>query len=72
MDLRTCVLACGVVLAALPPPPARAGVRESLEKKLAKEFIRKAGWQQNYGAAKNKALADGKLILAYFTRSFAP
>jgi len=47
-------------------------MQERLDKKLASDFIKKVAWEQVYGTAKLKATADGKLILAYFTRSFAP
>ena len=72
MEFRKCILACGFVLAFFAPVHAQGDKQELLDKKLKKEFIKKVAWEQNYGAAKIKALAEGKLILAYFTRSFAP
>ena len=39
---------------------------------LAKEVFKKAPWLQDYDAARETAKKEGKLIFAYFTRSFAP
>ena len=69
-------LACGLVLAAATPVAtpvwAQGGFEAKLEKKLAKNFIKNAAWEQDYAKAKKTAADGEKLILAYFTRSFAP
>jgi hypothetical protein len=40
--------------------------------KLDAPFLKKASWATNYEDAKASAKASGKLILGYFTRSYAP
>ena len=45
---------------------------EKLEKKMAKSFVKNVDWVTEFDKAKDKAAADGKLIFAYFTRSYDP
>ena len=40
--------------------------------KLKAGFLKELPWTTSFGAAKKAAKAGRKLILAYFTRSFAP
>lgn len=49
-----------------------AALQEKLDQKLAKEFVKNAAWEQDYDKAKAAAAKDGKVIFAYFTRSYAP
>jgi hypothetical protein len=42
------------------------------DKKLAASFLRCSGWTTNYDDARLAAKSSGKLILGYFTRSYAP
>ena len=42
------------------------------EKKLAKEVFKNAPWATDYDAARKQAKKEGKLIVAYFTRSYSP
>ena len=42
------------------------------QKKLKSAFIKKAPWVLDYDAAKKKAKDSGKVLFAYFSRSFAP
>jgi hypothetical protein len=42
------------------------------DKKLASEFLKRASWTTNYDDARTAARTSGKLILGYFTRSYAP
>ena len=46
--------------------------KKKLEKKLDAPFLKNAGWEMDYDKARRKAKKDGKLIFAYFTRSYAP
>ena len=39
---------------------------------LAKEVFKKAPWLLDYDKARETAQIEGKLIFAYFTRSYAP
>lgn len=40
--------------------------------KLAEDWITKAPWQLDYDVAREEAAKNGKLIFAYFTRSYSP
>lgn len=46
-------------------------MKANLEAKLAKEFIAFGGWITDYDEARARAAKEGKLIFAYFTRSYA-
>lgn len=39
---------------------------------LAEAWLQKANWVMSYAEAKAKAKQSGKMIFAYFTRSYAP
>ena len=74
---RLALAAAGLLL--LPGAPALAqgsGAAESLQerydKKVKKGFIKKIAWEQDYDEARKTAAESGKLIFAYFTRSYAP
>ena len=47
-------------------------LQAKLEKKLAGEWLKNAEWITDYEAAKVQAKESGKLIFAYFTRSYSP
>src|SRR5262249_33868535 len=47
-------------------------LRQKLDAKLAKAEFKQAPWLTDYEAARAKAKAEGKLVLAYFTRSYSP
>lgn len=47
-------------------------LEEKLEKKLAKPFVENVAWVQDYDAALAKAKESGRIIFAYFSRSYAP
>jgi len=56
--------------------PARAqdnqdAMKENLAHKLEKPFFKKTKWITDYDEAKAAAKKNGKLIFAYFTRSYA-
>jgi len=61
-------LAAAASVAAAQEPEMQA----KLEEKLAKEFVSKAAWELDFDKARAKAKETGKLIFAYFTRSYAP
>lgn len=54
----------------------RALSQEELEEtranKLAKEFLKNADWHLDYDKARDIAKKKNKLILTYFTRTYAP
>ena len=63
------------LLAAAPAATAQdkdAELREKYEKKLQKEFVGKIKWARSLDEARATAKKEGKLILGYFTRSYAP
>jgi hypothetical protein len=64
------LIACALVLAA--PVFAQDPNQAKLDKKLAKDFVKTIEWVQDYDVAKKSAATGEKLILAYFTRSYAP
>jgi hypothetical protein len=45
---------------------------QNRDHKLSQPFLRSASWNTSYDEAKKAAQASGKLILGYFTRSYAP
>ncbi len=47
-------------------------LKEKLKKKLDEPFLKNADWETDYDKARRKAKKDGKLIFAYFTRSYSP
>ena len=62
-------------LQAMPAQPAQGPSQEELKQrlaeKLAKPVFQKAAWLTDYDAARKQAAADDKLLLVYFTRSYA-
>ena len=42
------------------------------DKKLESGFLRNAAWLTDYEAALERSKQTGKLVLAYFTRSYSP
>jgi hypothetical protein len=72
--LRWGLLALGL-LAAAPAAAAQdeeQKLREKYEEKLEKEFVSKIEWIQSYDQARASAKKQGKLVLGYFSRSYAP
>lgn len=58
------------------PPPASTPAQDDLKakraEKLAKPVFQKAAWHTDYDAARAEAKEHDKLLLVYFTRSYAP
>lgn len=52
--------------------PSQTQLEGRKKKKLAEPFLKNARWITDYDAAKQEARRSGKLIFAYFTRSYAP
>lgn len=66
--MRNAVLSLCVLAAA-----ARAqSFEEKLEEKLKKPFASNAEWALSFAEAKKLAGEKGKVIFAYFSRSYAP
>jgi hypothetical protein len=67
------LLRASLLLALMSAPAlAQTSNEEKLAEKMAKPFISNAAWETDYAKAKERAAADGKLIFAYFTRSYSP
>ncbi len=54
------------------PEPTQEELQERKAHLLAEPFFKKAKWLTDYDEARKVAAAEGKLIFAYFTRSYAP
>ena len=74
--LRRTVIALALLAAApaaaLAQGQDEAELKAKYAEKLKKEFVGKIPWEQSFDQARAKAKAEGKLIGAYFTRSYAP
>ncbi len=57
------VAACGV---------AQADDESKYKRKLEQEFVGKISWELDFEKALEKGRAQKKLIVGYFTRSYAP
>ncbi|GAB4148657.1 MAG: hypothetical protein Fur0037_16980 [Planctomycetota bacterium] len=63
--------AARIVPARPMPPLSQEELRKRRAEKLAKPVFAKAAWRTDYDAARKEARETGKLILVYFTRSYA-
>jgi len=50
----------------------QAELKAKLEKKLQEEFLKNATWILDYDQALEQAKESGKLIFAYYSRSYQP
>ena len=46
--------------------------RNRLESKLSEKWVSSQNWTTDYDLARQRSAESGKLIFAYFTRSYAP
>ncbi|HMQ22224.1 MAG TPA: hypothetical protein PKE00_07020 [Planctomycetota bacterium] len=56
---------------AKPRVPTTEELTKLYEEALAEPFVKKGSWMIDYDAARARAKEEGKLIFAYFTRSYA-
>jgi hypothetical protein len=70
--LLTPLLALGVLAGGAAAQVDQAELQARYEKKLQKEFISHGGWMTDYDEARERAQKEGKMIFAYFSRSYAP
>jgi hypothetical protein len=68
--LALCLLSAAAPLSGQAPDEST--LRRNYEEKLKKPFATKITWETTLEKAKERARAEGKPILGYFTRSFAP
>ncbi|MCK6459100.1 MAG: hypothetical protein L6Q95_04315 [Planctomycetes bacterium] len=66
--MRALLLVLPLVAAAAAEDP----LEERLAEKLGKPFARNAAWVRSFAGAKEQAAGNGKVIFAYFSRSYAP
>ncbi len=68
------VLWCSVAVLCVTPAPAQTqeDFAKRRDAKLQSAFLRNADWTTDYDVARRKSAKSGKLIFAYFTRSYAP
>ncbi len=64
------LLGAGLSLLLLSALATAGDLEDKLDEKLKKEFVGNAAWTTDFEAAKAKE--TGKVIFAYFTRSYAP
>lgn len=68
----TAIAVLSGLCAALPAQgPSQEQLKQQREEKMAKEVFTKADWTFDYDKAREQAKKSGKLIFAYFTRSYA-
>lgn len=60
------------VLCALAAAAHAESLEEKLEAKLKKPFAANAAWVLEFAEAKKQAAEKGRVIFAYFSRSYAP
>jgi hypothetical protein len=76
MNLRL-ILPVAALLASLipaqnaPPQPSQDDLKAKRTEKLAKPVFTKAPWVMDYDKAREQAKKEDKLLLTYFTRSYA-
>lgn len=68
-DLRVAVLAAAALLSSVANGE---DLEANLKSKLAQPFVANADWATDYGKALARAKQEGKLVFAYFTRSYYP
>jgi len=61
-----------VLLCAFAAAARAETLEEKLEAKLKKPFASNAAWVLDFAEAKKLAAENGKVIFAYFSRSYAP
>jgi len=64
-------LCCGTTAHAQRNKPTTEELQAKYEEELHSPFIAKGNWILDYDEAQQRAKAEGKLILAYFSRSYA-
>ena len=65
-------LALALPMATASAQKSQDELRAQRAKKLAKPVFEQADWLMDYDEARRRAAAEGKWILCYFTRSYAP
>lgn len=61
-----------LLLASTLPAQSQASLIKKWEAKQQQAWFKDGGWTPDFAAAKARAAKEGKIILAYFSRSYAP
>jgi ABC-type sugar transport system substrate-binding protein len=72
--LRRAVVAAAAALALAAPlaaAPSQDDLARKRDEKMASPFLKKAPWITDLAKAREASRASGKVIFAYFTRSYA-
>lgn len=72
--MKHVVLAVALLCAARPASaqaPSEETLKANRDKKLQSPFLAKSPWITDYDKAREEAKKAGKMIFAYFTRSYA-
>ena len=69
---RLALLALPLALLAQGVNAQQDGLQKKYQKKINEAWFTKGGWVDDYSAVKARAKKEGKVILAYFTRSYSP
>lgn len=64
-------LGLSLVLGGLAAAQSQEELEKRYQEKLNKDFVQKISWVRSLEEAKEQAKAEDKLILGYFTRSYA-
>ncbi len=70
---RIAALLLGLATPAFAQDDDRAAkMQANFDAKMAKPFLKNATWETDFDKATKSAADEGKLIFAYFTRSYSP
>ena len=62
----------GSLAAAAPAQDAQDALKEKYAEKIAEPWVSHGGWRLDYEKALEEAGKSGKLVFAYFSRSYSP
>ena len=66
------LVAAGVLTMPATAQDKQDELQAKYEAKVAKEFVSFGNWQTDYDAVRAQAKKEGKIIFAYFSRSYSP
>lgn len=72
LPIRLAAVVLGLAASAMAQDDRAAQMQAKYDEKMKKPFVSNATWHTDWAKAKEAAAKDGKLIFAYFTRSYAP
>ncbi len=70
-SVRRSILAAAALLAAMVTSASAQDLEAKRDKMLKSPFLKKAAWITDYDKALQESSKSGKLIFAYFTRSYS-